>query len=60
MDSLKNYLKRIDNKKVSFDKAFKIMDKISKLYNKEKNPFNNKKPIQLEMDLKIDGIERRL
>jgi hypothetical protein len=46
-DELSKFLKKIDGKKVSFDKAFKIMEKIIKIMNLKK-----KKPKQLEM--KID------
>jgi len=43
---LGKFLKKIDGKKVSLDKAFKIMEKLYKMVNSKK-----KKPKQLEMKL---------
>ncbi len=49
MDKVQKLLKKIDNKKVSFDEAFKIMRKLMKLYQKEKAQ-------QIEMDLKFEQV----
>jgi hypothetical protein len=47
VDKLKKYLKKIDGKKVSFEKAFKIMEKIIEIRDKEKTK-------QIEMELKFE------
>lgn len=48
MDKITKFLKKIDGKKVSFDKAFKIMEKLGRMYEKEK------KSKQMEMELKFE------
>ena len=47
MDKLKKYLKKIDGKKVSFEKAFKIMGKVIDIRDKNKSK-------QIEMELKFE------
>jgi hypothetical protein len=44
-------IKRIENRKFSLDEALSFMEKIRKTY--IKNSERKKRPIQIEMDLKI-------
>lgn len=50
MDKLIKQFKKIENKKFSLEEAFRMMEKIRKLYNKD----NKNKPKQIEMELKFE------